>query len=182
MENNLAVIKRPQPTDVVVETIKRATDLLAEAKTIQETKQVVDAAHAMKIYGERQKASEEAIARAHSLKVYAMAQLGKQIIEGQESGQILKQGESKVDHSHGYIIPSENNIKKQSLSDLGIDPKLSAQSKQLAQLTPEELAKKAVTYNPRKKSRKEKKRNKSIRAPQMKDPRAQYIQLVTNKI
>ena len=54
--------------DLMVVQLDRARTALAEAKTIGETKKVLDMAHAAEIYAHRQKLGEEAIGYAHSIK------------------------------------------------------------------------------------------------------------------
>ena len=62
--------------DLMVVQLDRARTALAEAKTIGETKKVLDMAHAAEIYARRQQLGEEAIAYAHSIKYEACRKLG----------------------------------------------------------------------------------------------------------
>jgi len=62
--------------DLMVVQLDRARTALAEAKTIGETKKVLDMAHAAEIYAHRQKLGEEAIGYAHSIKTEALRKLG----------------------------------------------------------------------------------------------------------
>ena len=62
--------------DLMVVQLDRARTALAEAKTIGETKKVMDIAHAAYIYAVRQQLGEEAIGYAHSIKTEALRKLG----------------------------------------------------------------------------------------------------------
>ena len=62
--------------DLMVVQLDRARTALAEAKTIGETKKVLDIAHAAYIYAVRQQLGEEAKGYAHSIKYEACRKLG----------------------------------------------------------------------------------------------------------
>lgn len=70
--SQLAVIE----TDAVVASMNRARMALSEAKTIQQTKLIVDTAAAAEIYARRQKLGEEASDLALSIKIEALRKLG----------------------------------------------------------------------------------------------------------
>ena len=63
--------------DLMVVQLDRARTALAEAKTIGETKKIMDMAHAAQIYARRQQLGEEAMAYAHSIKYEALRKLGE---------------------------------------------------------------------------------------------------------
>jgi len=63
-------------SDPIVTKLAGAAKLLAEAKTVQQTKHVIDIAHAAAVYARRQKLGEEAIRHATDLKLDALRKLG----------------------------------------------------------------------------------------------------------
>lgn len=75
-KNQIAVIE----TDSVILSMKRASTALAEAKTIQQTKKILDVAHAAEIYAKRQHLGEEAMDIALSIKVEALRKLGEMLL------------------------------------------------------------------------------------------------------
>ena len=72
-------------TDLVIQRLDRARLALCEAKTIQDTKRIIDIASAAEVYIKRQKLSQESIDYAHDIKIEALAQLGKMLKFGKES-------------------------------------------------------------------------------------------------
>lgn len=104
---------------------------------------------------------EEAIGYAHEIKTYALRKLGEMLRTGQESGQILKSSERRTYDA----VPVGNNISKTSLSDLGIDRKVSMLAQRIADLPlekVEQVARRVKTLN---EVRKENSRAKEIEAP-----------------
>jgi N6-adenosine-specific RNA methylase IME4 len=67
--------------DLVLSKLDTARTALAEAKTIQETKNVLDVAIAAEVYAKRQRLGEEAIHYATAIKVEALRQLGNMLKE-----------------------------------------------------------------------------------------------------
>ena len=118
--NQVAVIE----TDAVVATISRARAALAEAKTIQETKRIIDTAAAAEIYARRQKLGEEAEDLAHGIKIEALRKLGEMLAATERNAGAKGIGKSAV--------PKENHTPK--LSDLGLTKKESAVAQKLASL------------------------------------------------
>ena len=99
--------------DLMVVQLDRARTALAEAKTIGETKKIMDMAHAAQIYARRQQLGEEAMAYALAIKIEAMRKLGE-ILQGNG----IHRGGSK--------------FREGILNDLGIDGKTSMVAQQLA--------------------------------------------------
>ena len=99
--------------DLMVVQLDRARTALAEAKTIGETKKVMDMAHAAQIYARRQQLGDEAMAYALAIKIEAMRKLGE-ILQGNG----IHRGGSK--------------FREGILNDLGIDGKTSMVAQQLA--------------------------------------------------
>jgi len=124
-------------TDSVVAKLDIARTALAEAKTIQETKIILDTAAAAEIYARRQKLGDEAISYATSIKIEALRQLGNMLKETPRAAARFDEGNKKV--------PSLND--NPTLSDLGIDKKVSSLAQKVADLTNEEIekVKKGVT-------------------------------------
>jgi len=115
--------------DAVVAQLTRAGRALAEAKTIQDTKQVLDIAAAAEIYARRQHLSQDAIDYAHDIKIQALAQLGKQVaVMPKNVGAIAgKTGTKGVP----VLDPAP------TLADIGITKKESALAQKLATLADE---------------------------------------------
>ena len=67
--------------DLVILKLDSAKRALVEAKTIQETKKILDISRAAEIYAKRQKLGEDAISYATSIKVEALRQLGMMLKE-----------------------------------------------------------------------------------------------------
>lgn len=72
-------------TDLVVSRLDSASVMLREAKTIQETKKILDAVTAASIYAKRQGLSDEIIGQAHEIRIRAFEQLGKMLAATQLS-------------------------------------------------------------------------------------------------
>ncbi len=116
--------------DLMVVQLDRARTALAEAKTIGETKKIVDMAHAAQIYARRQALGEEAIAYALAIKVEAMRKLGEILAKSPK-------------HTGGNAMRARYQIGTElnppTLADLGIDKKISAMAQQLAALPAEQF-------------------------------------------
>ena len=125
--------------DLMVVQLDRARTALAEAKTIGETKKVMDMAHAAEIYARRQQLGEEAQGYAYSIKTEALYKLGI----------ILKVGKdrAKVGNPNFTMVPDENHSAPPTLKELGIGKKLSMIAQQLASLPVEvyELVREGTT-------------------------------------
>ncbi|MFZ5589609.1 MAG: DNA N-6-adenine-methyltransferase [Pseudomonadota bacterium] len=113
-------------TDIVLQKLDTARKALAEAKTIQETKRILDVAAAAEILAKRQKLGEEAVQYATAIKVEALAQLGRMLKETP----LHKGGRpSKTDTKSVSVFPK--------LEEFGIDAKTSKLAQDIAAL-PEE--------------------------------------------
>jgi hypothetical protein len=69
--------------DGVITRLDRARVALAEAKTIQDAKQLRDMATAAEIYARRQGLGDEVIGHAHAIKMEALRRLGE-MLKGSE--------------------------------------------------------------------------------------------------
>jgi len=121
-------------TDLVVARLDHALRLLDEADTAQKAKAIADIAAAAETYARRQRLGEEAIGRAHSIKVEAMRRLGV-MLQGatKNTGAAGSPGPGR-----GNAVPIENRVSDApTLADLGIDKKTSAVAQKLAALPPE---------------------------------------------
>jgi len=67
-------------TDLIIAKLDNARRLLSEAKTLQETKNIVDIAAAAEVYARRQQLGEEAIGHTLEIKIYALRKL-REILE-----------------------------------------------------------------------------------------------------
>lgn len=119
-------------TDAVVASMNRARMALSEAKTIQQTKLIVDTAAAAEIYARRQKLGEEASNLATSIKIEALRKLGGMLEQTPRASGVKKAGTvlggSKVE------LPKND---APTLAELGLTKKESALAKKLNTL-PEE--------------------------------------------
>ena len=83
-------------TDLVVVQLDTARAALAQAKTIQQTKKILDVAAAAEIYAKRQQLGQDAIDYAHSIKIEALRQLGELLREAPKNigtrGQLISRG------------------------------------------------------------------------------------------
>lgn len=116
-------------TDIVLAKLDTARKALAEAKTIQETKKILDVAAAAEILAKRQKLGEEAVQYATSIKVEALAQLGRMLkdTELNEGGRPTKTGNKSVP----VFTPT--------LADLGLDKRTSKLAQDIAALPEEKI-------------------------------------------
>jgi DNA modification methylase len=118
--------------DLMVVQLDRARTALAEAKTIGETKKIMDMAHAAHIYARRQQLGEEAMAYAHSIKYEAYRKLGE-----------ILQAAPKNIGSKGSVVPNWDRAHLDAtptLDELGLTNKESALAQQLAALEPDRFA------------------------------------------
>lgn len=119
--------------DPVVAKLGNAVTALAEAKTIQDTKQVLDIAAAAEVYARRQQLGQEAIDYAHSIKIEALAKLGGMLKETPRATGGEYGGRQKIDGSERELsIPQT-----QTLADMGLDKKTSSLAQKIASLPPQ---------------------------------------------
>jgi len=111
--------------DLVIVKLDRAKHALAEAKTIQQTKKILDVASTAEIYAKRQQLGDEVIAYAYAIKIEALRLLGEMLGETPDAktGPKPKQLGS---HAELNSIPT--------LADLGIGKKTSMIAQRLANL------------------------------------------------
>ena len=123
--------------DSVIAQLDIARTALAEAKTIQETKKILDIASAAEIYAKRQQLGEEAIKYATAIKVEALAQLGRMLKETKRNkgaaGIGINQYTTEVSYQNGTAPPT--------LMELGLDKKTSKLAQDIAELPEKELEK-----------------------------------------
>jgi len=123
-------------TDLVITKLDTARAALAEAKTIQETKKILDVASAAEIYAKRQQLGEEAVKYATSIKVEALAQLGRMLKEKPRNTGVRLLGGG---NGAGGAISEPPAIP--TLAELGLDKKTSKLAQDIAELPEEELEK-----------------------------------------
>lgn len=123
-------------TDIVVQKLDAARTALAEAKTIQETKRILDVAAAAEILARRQKLGEEAILYATAIKVEALAQLGRMLKGTPRNKGVRLVGGSKKYSGGSEVIPPDDIP---TLAELGLDKKTSKLAQDVASLPPEKL-------------------------------------------
>jgi ParB family chromosome partitioning protein len=118
--------------DSVIERLSRASEMLVEAKSMQEVKKIMDVAGAAKIYARRQQLGEEAVQHARSIELEAMRRLGELLAETPKNKGI----------NGSKLIGSKQEPVRDStptLSDLGVDKKISSLSQQLARMPKKEF-------------------------------------------
>lgn len=118
--------------DSVVANLQRASTALAEAKTIQQTKKIIDVAAAAEIYAKRQQLGEENIAIAHSIKLEALRKLGEMLKAAPKAKGASGPGRGKAGSKSG---PAFNDAP--TLAELGLDKKTSSIAQKLADLPDE---------------------------------------------
>lgn len=124
--NSVAIVE----ADSVVASMMRASSALAQAQTIQQTKKILDVAHAAEIYAKRQHLGEEAMGIAASIKVEALRKLGEMLqVAPRAKGEIFR-GTKK--EPRGIDAPT--------LEELGLTKKESAVAQKLAALPDEQFA------------------------------------------
>ena len=123
-------------TDLVIAKLDTARQALAEAKTIQETKKILDVARAAEIYARRQELGEEAIQYATSIKVEALAQLGRMLKETERNPGTRTIGGGIGAGSNVLLPPAIP-----TLAELGLDKKTSKLAQDIANLPDEEVEK-----------------------------------------
>jgi len=118
--------------DSVIERLSKASEMLVEAKSMQEVKKIMDVAGAAKIYAKRQQLGEEAVQHARSIELEAMRRLGELLAETPKNTGAKGIGPIAVPNmNRNDFIPT--------LSDLGVDRKISSLSQQLARLPKKEF-------------------------------------------
>jgi hypothetical protein len=113
--------------DLVIVKLDCAKQALGEAKTIQQTKKILDIACAAEIYAKRQQLSEDAITYAGAIKIEALRQLGGLLKETPKNkglkGSIVTGSKQEPVRDH-----------TPTLAALGLDKKVSMIAQQLADL------------------------------------------------
>lgn len=122
-------------TDIVLQKLDTARTALAEAKTIQETKRILDVAAAAEVLAKRQKLGEEAILYATSIKVEALAQLGRMLKETPKAIGGNYGGRKRIDGTRA--LPSIDVAP--TLAEMGLDKKTSKLAQDVAALPEEQL-------------------------------------------
>lgn len=120
-------------SDIVLQKLNDARNALAEARTIQDTKKVLDAAIAQEIFWKRQKMSEELVAQATEFKVEALRQLGVMLKETPRNTGTAGMGRPSL----GGAILEPPISSEPTLAEMGIDKKTSKLAQDIASL-PEE--------------------------------------------
>ena len=114
--------------DAVVMKLDNATRMLAEAKTIQQAKKIMDMADAAKVYARQQQLGQDATDYANSIKIEAMRRLG----------QLWKDAPKHPGTRVSPLLGGSQEKPPSRLSELGINKKLAHLSTKLAELPKEE--------------------------------------------
>ena len=118
--------------DLVLIKLDTARTALAEAKTIQETKNVLDIAVAAVVFAKRQQLGEEAILYATSIKVEALAQLGRMLKE-------TPRADGGTAQKTRYEKDTE--LEPATLAEMGLDKRTSKLAQDIASLPDEQIEK-----------------------------------------
>lgn len=119
--------------DGVLAKLDAARFALAEAKTLSQTKAILDTAAAAEVYARRQKLSQESIDLAHEIKTYALCKLGEMLSAAPKNVGMV----GRV-FSGNEVVPLKDDTP--TLADLGIDKKTSATAQKMAALPREQQA------------------------------------------
>lgn len=117
-------------SDAIVVSMTRARTALIEAKTIGQTKKIIDVAAAAEIYAKRQHMSEEAIDLALSVKIEALRRLGEILTATPKAKGVIRRGTKSAPRG----TPTE------TLAELGLTKKDSAIAQKLFALPDEAFA------------------------------------------
>ena len=109
-----------------------ATRMLAQCRTMQDAKRLVDVASAAQVYARKARLGEEVIAYAHEIKIEALRLLGGMLQATERAKGALKQGP---------VVPQENHGDVPTLSDLHLSKKESSVAQRIASLPEEEFEK-----------------------------------------
>jgi phage N-6-adenine-methyltransferase len=120
-------------TDLVLLKLDSARFALSEAKTIQETKKILDVASAAEILAKRQQLGEEAISYATSIKVEALKQLGMMLKETPKNTGTAGLGRPEIGGTERELP------KTPTLADMGLDKKTSKLAQDIANLPDKQL-------------------------------------------
>jgi len=125
-------------TDPVIISLGRAQTALVEARTLSETKKIIDIAVAAEIYAKRQSMSQESIDYAYSIKIDALRKLGEMLQETPKNKGTKSQLSGKNSSGGTKMEPPEEATP--SLKELGLDKKTSSIAQKLAKLPEKEFA------------------------------------------
>ena len=120
-------------TDSVIVSMMRASTALAEAKTIQQTKKILDVAHAAEIYAKRQHLGEEAMDIALSIKVEALRKLGEMLQAAPKNRGV--EGKAGPGRGKPGTKSEPGFTEAPTLAELGLTKKESAVAQKLAALS-----------------------------------------------
>jgi N6-adenosine-specific RNA methylase IME4 len=115
--------------DAVIDRLSQASQILVEAKSMQEVKKIMDVADAARIYAKRQQLGDEAVGYANSIKIEAMRRLGKLWKDAPKN-----KGTQATSQLGGY---QENP--PSSLADLGISKKQAHTIRRLEEMPDKEF-------------------------------------------
>lgn len=123
--------------DLVIQKLDTARLALVEAD-IYQTKNILDVAVAMETYAKRQKLGEEAIHYATSIKVEALAQLGRMLKATQRNTGSRLIGGSEEYSGGSKVVPPDDIP---TLAEMGLDKKTSKLAQDIAGLPEEQVEK-----------------------------------------
>jgi N6-adenosine-specific RNA methylase IME4 len=110
--------------------LNKARQALAEAKTLDEIRDIRDIAKAVKAYAIAKGLGVEMKNEASEIEIRAIREMGKIIQQKQEAGEMAEKGEF---FSNQWVVPDGNNP-KQTLPEIGVTRKESSTSKNLASI------------------------------------------------
>lgn len=125
-------------TDSVVVSLQRASTALAEARTIQQTKKILDVAAAAEVYARRQHLGEEIADQATAIKVEALRKLGEMLRAAPKAKGTAGTGDANIGRGTTGGVKAPPPVDgPPTLTELGLTKRESAVAQKLAAL-PEE--------------------------------------------
>ena len=106
--------------------LSNAARMLAEVKTIDDAKQLMDMAAAAKVYAQKHKLGKEAVEYAQEIERSALIKLGEILADMEKNKGAMGIGKS--------VVRNDDRTQKPVLSDLGISKNLSSESQAIASL------------------------------------------------
>jgi DNA modification methylase len=113
-----------------------ATRMLAEVKTIDDAKHLMDLAASAKLYAKKHQLGKDAVGYAHEIELEAEIKLGEILLQTEKN-----KGSKIIGRNEDNSLAVDNDDRQPTLSELGINKDLSSEAQALAQLPDDERLK-----------------------------------------
>ena len=137
--------------------LSNASKMLAEIKTIDDAKNLMDTAAAVKLYAQKHKLGKEAVGHAHEIEIRAEKKLGEML-------EVMEKNKGAM--GIGTSVVNQDDRTPTTLAEIGITKNLSSEAQTLAQIE-EDVFEKVATGKKSKqaavKEVKQKKRNAKLK-------------------